>query len=521
MQAKQSQPSSQKLSNYPTSHYKMFFLLLLGILFYACDQESNSTDIQAMDEQTANSTDDNHPDHTETPDETRDETQQMTPLTESRILTTTLDQQLVVINPTNGEVQPFAYSGSVSHLSSPPITVGNRIGITLTETTNDENIHRFLILNQNLEILANHTAPSALNPCLNHMQKVVALDSNGDRFLVLCGQESKERTHMIIFGDELQVTPLPEQHNYIGLPLTSSGETLPLITRNAQQSTFNVINTLTGEITPTGEHNLWNYLPKTILPQDDEGLIYFANKVNVGSGEYVYHLHALDVQAGVIAYTIEGPQELIHSGGWHRESELLNGHVVLTTAEGVVVVDTNSHETFSAGDINWPIMSRVSPDGHYAFLAFPNKLERHDLVSGEIVVLEASADEPWYQMHGSCVYSVDTLNFSPTGDTALLSSKNNHIYGACPAIPELSFSDSPYSLVINTQDLENPIVLHDEGSLTPRYAPNGSALAYFRNSQDDCIQLHITHVTDASEETLAEDTCFNGKTVEWLSLPVR
>ena len=74
---------------------------------------------------------------------------------------------------------------------------------------------------------------------------------------------------------------------------------------------------------------------------------------------------------------------------------------------------------------------------------------------------------------------------------------------------------------MNTQNPETPIVLHDAGSLAPRYAPNGSSLAYFRTSQDHCKQLYLTHVADATEERLAEASCFNNKTIEWLSLPTR
>ena len=69
---------------------------------------------------------------------------QLTPLSESRILTTTSEQQLVVVNPISGEVQPLAYTGRVSHLSLAPVTAGNRIGIILadgreTETDDAEN----------------------------------------------------------------------------------------------------------------------------------------------------------------------------------------------------------------------------------------------------------------------------------------------------------------------------------------------------------------------------------------------
>ena len=553
MQAKQTQYNFQKRSNRPHSNCKIVLMLLMSLSCFACEQEEsistvsrNDSEVSGNDRNTdpadgsntdpadgsnTDPADGSNTDHADDRNTDTSQANQLTPLNESRILTTTTEQQLVVINPINGEVQPLAYSGLVSRLSLAPVTAGNRIGVILadgretenndaennyTETNHADTTYRFLVLNQNLEVLANHSAPSELTPCLTYTQKLVPLDSDGDRFLVLCGQESKERTHVIIFGDDLEVTPLPEQHNYIGLPFDDTGESLPLMTRVQLRTTFSVFNTLTGEITATGEHELWNDLPRIVLPQDDEGLIYIAD-----GGENNFSLDALDIRSGFTAHTIEGSQNLIRSGGWHRESELLNGRVVLTTEEGVLVIDTQSEEVFRAGNLDWPTMSRVSPNGQYALLAFPHKLERHDLESGEVVTLEAPTDGPWYQDGGGCVYGVDTLNFAPTGDTALLSSKGTHVSGACPAIPELSFADSPYSLVVKTQNPENPIVLQDAGSLAPRYAPNGSSLAYFRASQDDCMQLYLTHVVDATEENLAEDNCFNNKTIEWLSLPTR
>ena len=52
-------------------------------------------------------------------------------------------------------------------------------------------------------------------------------------------------------------------------------------------------------------------------------------------------------------------------------------------------------------------MNTVIPSDHhwpYAFLAFPHKLEQHDLKSNEVVTIEASTDGPLYQDGEKCLW---------------------------------------------------------------------------------------------------------------------
>lgn len=441
-------------------------------------------------------------------------------LDETRALAITTDGRLLAIDPLGTEHETLPLMGEFSDILAAPVTAGKRMALALSERDGDESRARLIILDENLEVVSEHQPPLEANACLHSMPGVHPLDDQGERFVALCGQSSAERTHAVIFGAELVVVELPAGA-YVGRPIAAAPTLLPLITIEYPILRLSVIDTRTGEVTETGAAELGVLQLLRELPQSEDGLVYLADKVRV-NGIFVWRLYVLDALGGHVAQTFEGSGELIHSVDWHREPELRDGRVILTTAGGLVAVDVETGDAISVEDNDWPILRGVSPDGRYALRVFADRLVRDDLETSAQLTLDSSPNAPWYQPPGDCVIAVDTLRFSPAGDTVLLSNHSDSVYQACPGAEGYIPLGGAPAMLVGFDELQ-PIAAFDHvGKHAPRYAPDGSALVYISKEAEDCGHVNLHFLTDeAPVQTSVANECFLDARIEWLRLPVQ